>query len=139
MPTSAPDLPLQDGPARSGGKESGLTGAKLPTPSCPAEPSGRAKRDVDGPLPCGSPRRGSGGADPCHDGLDDTPPGEFDAGYWWPKSAGYDRALARSTYPPVGAWQTIRSALESTGMTGDEAARVMGGNMLRVARQVWRV
>ena len=28
------------------------------------------------------------------DGIDDTPPGNFDATYWWPKSAGYDRAIA---------------------------------------------
>ena len=72
------------------------------------------------------------------EGLDDAPPGEFDPGHWWPRVAGYDRALARSTYPPVGAWRTMRAALEGTGMTGDEAALVMGGNMLRVARQVWR-
>jgi membrane dipeptidase len=71
------------------------------------------------------------------DGLDDTPPGDFDPGYWWPRTAGYDRALLRSTYPPIGAWRTMRSALQRTGMTDDEAARVMGGNMLRVARAVW--
>jgi len=71
------------------------------------------------------------------DGVDDTPPGDFDASYWWPKAAGYNRALLRSTYPPVDAWRTMRSALEGTGMTGAEAALVMGGNMMRVARQVW--
>ena len=63
------------------------------------------------------------------DGVDDTPPGDFDPGYWWPRAAGYDRALSRSTYPPVGAWRVLRPALERTGMTGDEAALVMGGNM----------
>ncbi len=72
------------------------------------------------------------------DGLDDTPPGDFDATYWWPKSAGYDRAIARMTYTPIATWQELAAALERTGMTGDEAAQVMGGNMLRVARQVWR-
>ena len=72
------------------------------------------------------------------DGLDDTPPGDFDATYWWPKSAGYDRAIVRMTYTPIETWQVLASALQRTGMTGDEAALVMGGNMLRVARQVWR-
>jgi membrane dipeptidase len=72
------------------------------------------------------------------EGIDDTPPGDFDPGYWWPKTAGYDRALSRSTYPPIESWQTLSVALERTGMTGDEAALIMGGNMLRVARQVWR-
>ena len=72
------------------------------------------------------------------DGIDDTPPGNFDATYWWPKSAGYDRSISRMTYTPVETWQVLASALQRSGMTGDEAALVMGGNMLRVARQVWR-
>jgi membrane dipeptidase len=72
------------------------------------------------------------------EGIDDDPPGAFDPGYWWPKAAGYDRALSRSTYPPIEAWRELAAALQDTGMTADEAARVMGGNMLRVARQVWR-
>ena len=33
--------------------------------------------------------------------FDDTPPGDFDATYWWPKSAGYDRAIQRMT---SGSW-----------------------------------
>ena len=71
-------------------------------------------------------------------GVDDTPPGAFDAGYWWPKSAGYDRALVRSTYPPIDSWRVLSTALQATGMTPHEAALVMGGNMARVARSVWR-
>ena len=70
-------------------------------------------------------------------GIDDTPPGAFDAGYWWPKAAGYDRALTRSTYPPIASWRVLSTALQATGMTQDEAALVMGGNMARVARAVW--
>jgi membrane dipeptidase len=72
------------------------------------------------------------------DGVDGDPPGDFAPGYWWPKAAGYDRAISRSTYPPIEAWQMLASALQDTGMTRDEASLVMGGNMLRVARQVWR-
>ena len=72
------------------------------------------------------------------DGVDETPPGPYDPDYWWPKSAGYNRALLRSTYPPIEAWDELAGALERTGMRGDEAAQVMGGNMARVARQSWR-
>ena len=69
--------------------------------------------------------------------LDDNPPGAYDPTYWWPKSAGYDRVLARSTYPPIESWRELPAALQRTGMTADEAALVMGGNMMRVAGQVW--
>jgi len=71
------------------------------------------------------------------DDVDDTPPGDFDPHYWWPKTAGYNRGITRSSYPPIAAWRELPSALEKTGMTGREAALVMGGNMERVARQVW--
>ena len=70
--------------------------------------------------------------------LDDTPPGNFDATWWWPKSAGYDRAISPMTYTPIETWQTLSAELARTGMSGDEAELVMGGNMLRVAREVWR-
>lgn len=70
--------------------------------------------------------------------LNDNPPGDYDPGYWWPKSAGYDRDISRSTYPPIDSWKILGNALQRTGMTADEAALVMGGNMMRVASQVWR-
>lgn len=69
--------------------------------------------------------------------IDDTPPGDYDPGYWWPKSAGYDRASNPTRYPPIESWQHMAAALQRTGMSADEAALVMGGNMVRVARQVW--
>ena len=71
-------------------------------------------------------------------GIDGEPPPPFDRGYWWPKTAGYDRAISRITYTPVDTWQVLASALQEVGMTREDAARVMGGNMVRVARQVWR-
>ena len=71
------------------------------------------------------------------DGIDDTPPGDFDASYWWPKSAGYDRAIVRMTYTPIETWALLAAGLQRTGMTADEAALVVGGNMMRVAGQVW--
>ena len=71
-------------------------------------------------------------------GLNDDPPGNYDPTYWWPKSAGYDRsAIARSTSPPIDSWKVLGDALQGTGMTADEAALVLGGNMMRVAAQVW--
>lgn len=70
--------------------------------------------------------------------LNDTPLGAFDPTYWWPASAGYTNAIAGVRYTPVAAWQELEAALQSTGMSPDDAAMVMGGNMMRVAQQVWR-
>jgi membrane dipeptidase len=73
--------------------------------------------------------------------LNDNPPDHngqpYDPSYWWPKSAGYDRAIMRSTYTPLDTWRVLANALQQVGMTADDAAQVMGGNMLRVAQQVW--
>ena len=69
--------------------------------------------------------------------LNDSPPGDYDPVYWWPKSAGYDRAISRITYTPVETWQLLAAALQKTGMTADDAAAVMGNNMLRVAGVSW--
>jgi membrane dipeptidase len=69
--------------------------------------------------------------------LDDDPPGSYDPGYWWPKAAGYDRAISCAAYTPIDTWQLLAQALQDTGMTIAEAALVMGGNMLRVAGQTW--
>ena len=69
--------------------------------------------------------------------LDDNPPGNYDPTFWWPKSAGYDRAISHITYTPVETWQLLAAALQKTGMTEPEAAAVMGDNMLRVAGQTW--
>ena len=72
------------------------------------------------------------------DELNDNPPGDYDPVYWWPKAAGYDRAVARMSYTPVETWQLLSGALQKVGMSAAEAAAVMGDNMLRVAGQVWR-
>lgn len=69
--------------------------------------------------------------------LNDRPPGEFDPTYWWPRSAGYTNAIAGVRYTPVTAWQELDTALQATGMRAGDAALVMGGNMMRVAQQVW--
>jgi membrane dipeptidase len=69
--------------------------------------------------------------------LNDDPPGGYDPGYWWPRSAGYDRAILRATYTPIDTWMQLPQALQDAGMTEPEAALVMGGNMMRVASRVW--
>ena len=71
------------------------------------------------------------------DELNDNPPGDYDPVYWWPKAAGYDRSIERMNYTPVESWQLLAAALQDVGMSADEAAAVMGLNMVRVARQVW--
>jgi membrane dipeptidase len=70
-------------------------------------------------------------------GLDDTPPGDFDPSYWWPQAAGYGNGIAGISYVPQDTWSRLDAALQATGLTADEAALVMGGNMHRVAQQVW--
>jgi membrane dipeptidase len=69
-------------------------------------------------------------------GLDDTPPGEFDPGYWWPACAGYSKETPPTFVAPE-MWRELASELRKTGMTDADVAAVMGGNMLRVARNTW--
>jgi len=69
--------------------------------------------------------------------LNDTPPGDFDASYWWPQSAGYGQAISGMRYAPIDTWQQLPEALRAVGMREAEVAQVLGGNMLRVATQVW--
>ncbi|MBK1685115.1 dipeptidase [Rhodoferax fermentans] len=69
--------------------------------------------------------------------LNDTPPGDFDPSYWWPQSAGYGQAISGMHYAPIDTWQQLPEALCAVGMSEAEAKQVLGGNMLRVAGQVW--
>ena len=69
--------------------------------------------------------------------LDDSPPPPFDPDYWWPRAAGYHRALRRMSYVPVSAWRKLPAALRGVGMRENEISGVMGGNMARVAARVW--
>ncbi|NVM74658.1 membrane dipeptidase [Duganella sp. SG902] len=69
-------------------------------------------------------------------GLDDTPPGEFDPGHWWPAAAGYNADKPPSFTPPE-VWRELPAALRRTGMSDKEAELVLGRNMMRVAQQVW--
>ena len=72
------------------------------------------------------------------DELNDNPPGDFDPVYWWPREAGYNRAVSRMSYTPVETWQLLPEALQKVGMSAAEAALVMGDNMMRVAGVCWQ-
>ncbi|MBT3066981.1 dipeptidase [Rhodoferax sp. U11-2br] len=69
--------------------------------------------------------------------LNDRPPGDFDPSYWWPQSAGYGQAISGMHYAPITTWQQLPEALRAAGMSEAESKQVLGGNMLRVAGQVW--
>jgi membrane dipeptidase len=69
-------------------------------------------------------------------GLDDTPPGGFDAAHWWPAAAGYSMDQPPSFTPPE-VWRDLPAALRRAGMSEMEAELVLGRNMMRVAQQVW--
>lgn len=70
-------------------------------------------------------------------GLNDEPPGDFDPAYWWPASAGYGRGISQMRYAPVDSWTAMPAALRAVGFTDTDIDGALGGNMVRVARQVW--
>ena len=70
--------------------------------------------------------------------LDDSPSQDFDPVYWWPKDAGYNRAISQMTYAPVETWRLLPLALAKVGMSPQEISLVMGDNMVRVANIVWQ-
>jgi membrane dipeptidase len=69
--------------------------------------------------------------------LNDNPPPPYDPVHWWPREAGYDRSVQRMSYPPVETWQLLAEALQQVGFTAEDADAIMGGNMMRVAGEVW--
>lgn len=70
-------------------------------------------------------------------GLNDDPPQPFDPAHWWPASAGYGQGIKGIAYTLIEAWSDMPAALRAVNMSTSEMAGVMGGNMARVARQVW--
>ena len=70
-------------------------------------------------------------------GVDDWPAGSVDPSYWWPRSAGYNHAIARMSFAPVEAWSELPAELQRVGMNASEVAAAMGDNMARVARAAW--
>ncbi|NGZ85609.1 dipeptidase [Duganella aceris] len=68
--------------------------------------------------------------------LDDTPPGDFDPGHWWPAAAGYNMDKP-PTFTAPEVWRELPAALRRVGMSESDVAQVLGRNMMRVAQQVW--
>jgi membrane dipeptidase len=74
------------------------------------------------------------GLDIClpQNGLDDTPPGDHDAGYWWPvKFTGYERGLTRTTFTPVETWQLLPNALGPSAQLPAVCGHAGSGGPLR--------
>ena len=72
------------------------------------------------------------------DGIDDDPPPPFDAGYWWPPSAGYADGISQIRYLPPASWSELPQRLSQSGMTTSEVDAVLGENMARVLADVER-
>ena len=69
-------------------------------------------------------------------GIEQEPPQGWDRAFWWPASAGYAQDTP-SSYPDIKDWTLLPQALKDLGMNEAESQAVMGGNMTRVAEQVW--
>lgn len=70
-------------------------------------------------------------------GLNDNPPPPFDARFCWPPEAGYVNGIGEMRYADAGVWRDLPATSASLGMHADEITAVPGGNMLRVAQEVW--
>lgn len=67
--------------------------------------------------------------------LNENPPG-FDPDHWWPADAGYPSGLDTGYMAPE-QFGAIAAALRARGFGKAEITGIMGGNMMRVAGQVW--
>jgi membrane dipeptidase len=70
-------------------------------------------------------------------GLNDTPPG-LDRAHWWPPNHGYGPEGARIRIAAPEQIPEITAGLLALGYPEAAVRQILGGNMLRVAKQVWR-
>ena len=70
-------------------------------------------------------------------GLDDTPPG-LDRGHWWPPAHGYGPEGARIRIAAPEQFPEITAGLLDLGYPEAAVRAILGANMLRLAREVWR-
>jgi membrane dipeptidase len=70
-------------------------------------------------------------------GLDDRPPG-LDRAHWWPPAHGYGPEGARIRIAAPEQFPEITAGLLELGYPEAAVRQILGANMLRVARQVWR-
>jgi len=68
--------------------------------------------------------------------LDDNPP-DLDKDYWWPRAHGYtDGANVRIATPEQLPQITV--GLFALGYKEEDIVKILGGNMLALAKKVWR-
>jgi membrane dipeptidase len=72
-----------------------------------------------------------------HQGLDDTPPG-LDRAYWWPPAHGYGPEGPRIRIAAPEQFPEITAGLLDLGYAEADVRKILGANMLRLARRVWR-
>jgi membrane dipeptidase len=72
-----------------------------------------------------------------HQGLDDAPPG-LDRAYWWPPAHGYGPEGPRIRIAAPEQFPAITAGLLDLGYAEADVRSILGTNMLRLARQVWR-
>jgi membrane dipeptidase len=70
-------------------------------------------------------------------GLDDAPPG-LDRAQWWPPAHGYGKEGPRIRIAAPEQFPEITAGLLALGYPGAAVRQILGANMLRLARQVWR-
>ena len=70
-------------------------------------------------------------------GLDDAPPG-LDRAYWWPPAHGYGPEGPRIRIAAPEQFPEITAGLLELGYPEADVRKILGANMLRIARQVWR-
>jgi membrane dipeptidase len=71
-----------------------------------------------------------------HQGLDDWPPGH-DRAYWFPPAHGYGAAGAKIRIARPEQFPEITEGLSRLGYPEQAIRRILGENMLALARQVW--
>ncbi len=71
------------------------------------------------------------------DGLDDDPPG-LDRAYWWPPAEGYGRGITGIRIATPEQLPEITEGLLARGYAEEAVRAILGGNMLALARRVWK-
>jgi membrane dipeptidase len=69
--------------------------------------------------------------------LDDAPPG-LDRAHWWPPAHGYGKEGPRIRIAAPEQFPEITAGLLELGYAEAAVRKILGANMLRLARQVWR-
>ncbi|MCS6877534.1 MAG: dipeptidase [Geminicoccaceae bacterium] len=70
-------------------------------------------------------------------GLDDSPP-DLDRDYWWPRREGYGSGLTGIRIAAPEQLPEITEGLLARGYAEDDVRRILGENMLALARATWK-